>query len=132
MVQVRNVKLLRDYSHVHPNLQVGTIGILKENVGFDSNFRVYFPTVGENLNLFENSFEYLKTPEEQLIYDQKIATAYDVVYETGPKHGYRLVTFKYTQPMNGVENIYFRGDGIKILDYFKQHGIPVTTIRLPK
>ena len=132
MSEVRHVKLLRSHTDVHPDLVVGAIGELKENLGLDPYFRVYFPKIKKSFNLFDNSFEYLLNAKEQLIYDQKVATAYDVVFETGPKGGYRSVTFKYKQPNDGVENIYYRADGIKVLDLFKERGIPVTTIKHPK
>lgn len=132
MSAVRRVKLLRDYTKVHPELKVGVIGELGRNVGFDSNYSVYFPEAGKYLNLFDTHFEYLLTPEEQLIYDQKIASAYDVIHETGPQGGYKYVSFKYKQPEEGIEIISFKRDGDKILELFKQQGTPIKVVVLPR
>ena len=125
----RKVKLIKSYSHLHPTLVVGAIGNLGSSVGFDSNYRVYFPRAGRELNLFNNNFETILTPEEQEIFNQQIQTAYDVVHETGPQGGFQQLRFNYTKPKAGTERIYYRPEGMKILSLFKAQGTPVKVIK---
>ena len=132
MSRVRKVKLIRDFSHVHPDLKVGAIGELGGNVGFDSNFRVYFPQNGKTLNLFENSFDYVLHPEEQVILDQQLASAFDVVYTTGPKNGYKYLEFQYNLPEKGVAIYRNRREGMQIMEQLKALNIPIKINKLTK
>jgi len=122
------VRLIKDKSHINPELKVGTIGEYRNSTALDVYHKIYFPCIARTIELFDNAFEYVLSQEEKDEQERKYKTAFDAIYKIGPRGGFKVLSFKYNYPRLGHEFIYDRKEGLKIIDFFKENNIPYETI----
>ena len=125
---MREIRLIKDRTDVHSDLKVGTIGIYRHPRAIDVLHSIYFPSIKMTVDVFDRDFEIILTPEEEEERRLQKETAYDVVFEQGPRGGFQIVKYKCRLPKEAQKSVVNRKEGLELLQYFKDHNIPVTEI----
>ncbi len=129
------MRLTTDLTSYVSGLVEGTEGIIRSFTGSNDCFaRVDFPSLGINwMDILWKSIEI--TDEEHLAhvaeaeqnFEKALKTAREVVLRVGPKGGFKILSYTYTE-LNGTVchcSTGFKEDGNKLISIFEKYAIPV-------
>ena len=132
------IRLTKDLTRYHPDLQPGVEG----TTCFDPatwGCWCYFPGAGKwdiimtSTEIIDEEYLRLKAEDEAARMDE-LKRAQDVTLHLGPRGGFRHVSYRIParegEPGRFVSQG-FRDNGMKLVEFFRTQGIPVTEIREP-